>query len=373
MSVRATVIVFIILFSIGIFAVVILPFVLNKKPPSPGSDSLGANQAKEKEAEGKGVFRSDDGGKTWQQKSWVEGGEGSIASFQVNQIVRDPKDPSTLYLATAGNGLWVSRSRGDLWAKVRGDASGTLEPNANVLAVAVNPDDNKEWYVAVFQKNKGRVLRTGDGGFNFSEIYAAPLERYGVFDVYYDSPRRAVMIATGQGGLLETANQGQTWRVTRWFADGLVRLVVSAANSAVRFVVTPEGSVFRTEDRGKNWADITPAIRGFGGSTLNQRWFTDDFGGIYLGSSYGLLRSRDSGSSFEAPPLIIPPDVLPVLAVAVDPNNSAHVAVSAGGQIYRSKDDGESWEIISGPPGAKKVTHLLFDGKNSDTIYAAAN
>lgn len=372
MSTRATVIIFAAIFLLIVFLIVILPFVFRSRPesetPAASEEPAGAEQA----VENTGVFRTDDGGKTWQQKSWVEGGAGSIAAFKVNKLVQDPADPETLYLATDSRGLWVSKSRGDLWAEVK-DSNKILEPTASVLDIAVNPGNNKEWFVAVYQKNKGRVLKTSDAGRSFSEIYFTPVERFGVFGVYYDRALRAVSIATGQGGLLETADLGKKWRVVRWFSDGLIRLLVNPNNTAVRFVTTPKGSIFRTQDRGQSWADITPAVREFSGATSNQQWLMDEHGVLYLGSNYGLLRSRDGGSSFQALPLIIPPgDALPIIAIAVDPRGAARIVVSTNEQIYRSVDDGQSWEILASP-SPRKIVQLLVDPKNSETIYAVAN
>ena len=162
MSLRATVTVFAVIFALGMFAIVILPFILGARPPSaePKPASGGAPERTEQ-----GVFRSDDGGRTWQAKPWVEGSSASIAEFRVNRLVPDPTDPATLYLATDGSGLWVSRSRGELWAPVL-DQAGALEPVSNVLAVAVNLDAPREWYVAAFQKNRGRSSKRRDGKTN---------------------------------------------------------------------------------------------------------------------------------------------------------------------------------------------------------------
>lgn len=366
MSVRATIILFVLLFSAGLFLIVILPLVLSREP----AEDRPVRRAGKETIQELGLFRSDDGGRTWVEKSWVEGQASSVAAFKINRLIANPARPEMLFLATEENGLWLSENRGDLWAEVQ-DSAGVLKPNANVLDLAINPDDPQEWYVAAFQENRGRLLRTADGGKSFSEIYFTPVERYGVFDVHYDRGRKTVGIVTGQGGFLETADQGRTWRVVRWFSDGLIRLLVNPANEDVRLVVSPRGSIFRTLDRGQGWEDATPALRLYSGATANQRWLFDDFGTIYVGSNYGLLRSRNNASSFEAPPLIIPPDALPVLAVAIAPQNRRYIMVSAGGEIYRSKDSGETWEIMSGPTARKgKVRHLWLDAKNSETIYA---
>ncbi|MBI2055312.1 MAG: hypothetical protein HYT42_00235 [Candidatus Sungbacteria bacterium] len=199
-----------------------------------------------------------------------------------------------------------------------------------------------------------------------------PVERFGIFDVYYDRATHAARIVTGQGGLLETADQGRTWRVVRWFSEGLVKLLVNPIDTSIQLVVTPAGSVFRTEDRGLSWADLTPVLRDFPAATVDQKWLFGASGKLYLGSGYGLLRSPDSGTTFSPLELIIPPEALPILAIAADPQNSANLVVSAGSQIYRSKDDGATWSILT-TPTAKNIIQLLFDPRNSETIYAVAN
>lgn len=370
MTIRTAIIIFAVIFSIGILAIVILPFVLGVGPsslrPGPSREEPATEIAE-------GLFRSDDGGTSWQSRSWVEGSNETIAGLSINQVVHDPVDPATFYLLTDGNGLWISRSRGDLWALVV-DEAGVLEPTSNILAMAVNPQNRLEWYVAVFQKNRGWVLRSFDGGRNFRTIYSVSAERYGVFDIHFDVGRGVIGIATGQGGFFESGDHGRTWRVVRWFADGLVHLMVSPVNPSVRFVATSRGSLFRTQDYGASWVDITESYSGFTSTLKNQRWLMDQTGTIYLGSRHGLLRSRDNGTTFEAPPVIIPPDVLPVLAIAVDPGNSRHILVSAASQLFESRDDGQHWAILTLPAATAtrghRVTGLLIDAVEKDAIYA---
>ena len=369
MTIRTAIIIFAVIFSIGILAIVILPFVLGVGPSSPRP-----GPSTEEPAAGieQGLFRSDDGGTSWQSKSWVEGSNATIAGFRVNQIVPDPVDPATFYLLTDGNGLWISRSRGDLWAHVV-DEAGALEPTSNILAMAVNPRNRLEWYVAAFQKNRGSVLRSADGGRSFRAIYSVPAERYGVFDIHFDAGRGVIGIATGQGGFLESSDQGRTWRVVRWFADGLVRLMVSPVNPSIRFVATSRGGLFRTQDYGASWVDVTGSYSDITGTLKNQRWLMDQTGALYLGSRHGLLRSSDNGATFETPPIIIPPDALPVLAIAVDPVNSRRILVSANSQIFESRDDGQHWAILTSPAATvtkgHRVTALLMDAVERSVMY----
>ncbi len=366
MSTKTTIIISVAAFALFVFLIVVLPLLLGVRP-APSKPA-----AEEKPAEvipDQGVFRSDDGGRTWQAKFRTKDEVTTIAAFKVNWLIADPLDAARLYLATDGNGLWVSTNRGEHWEPVV-DQAGILEPEANVLALAVNPANTQAWYAAVFQKNRGRVLRTFDGGKTWREIYFTPLERFGVFDLHYDPASGILTIVTGQGGVLESEDKGDTWRVVRWFADGLVRLMVSPVNPGVRFVTTPGGSIFRTENRGETWVDATPALREFSGSTQNQRWLMDRRGVIYLGSNRGLLASYDSAATFEAPPLIIPPEALPVLAIAVDFQDSSRLIVAAGNQLYHSSDRGETWAILPSPTATKRISNLLIDREKPKTIYA---
>lgn len=361
MSTRTTIIIFGVLFAIGVTAIVILPFVLGGGPEEPDEVTPG-------EAVRRGVFRSDDGGRTWEAKVFIEGSADSIAGFQVNRLIQDPVDPATLYLLTDGNGLWVSRSRGDLWAPVN-DQSGVLDLQSNVLAMAVNPAKRTEWFVAVYQAKRGRVLATDDDGRTFREIYFTPVERFGVFDIHYDAGRGAVIIATGQGGLLESTDRGRAWRVVRFFADGLVRLVISPASPSLWFAVGSGGNLYRSEDRGVSWADVSDGFEEFSGAESDQSWVSDARGVLYLGSRHGLLASADRGETFTRLPLIVPPDALPILAVAPDPRSPSHLAVSAQNQIYATEDGGERWMILTAP-GEGRITRLLIDAERANTLYA---
>ena len=235
MNNRTTVIVFLAIFAVGIVVFVVLPFIFFRGPSEPVEEEPGVPPPAVTEAPTQGVFRSDDGGRTWKAADAIGGRIGSIAGFRVRRLIQHPTDSDTLFLATNGNGLWISQSRGELWAQIADDESvdGGLMANADILSVAVNPANPREWYVAAYQELRGRLFRSLDDGETFTEVYRTPSERFGVFDAYYDADQGALWIITGQGGLLESRDRGETWRVVRWFADGLILMLVSPRDEAV--------------------------------------------------------------------------------------------------------------------------------------------
>ncbi|MDO8600492.1 MAG: hypothetical protein Q7R73_02640, partial [bacterium] len=176
-----------------------------------------------------GLFRSDDGGAAWRAKNMGEE-DLDFAKQELFDLKIDPQNSSVLYAGTKGAGLWKSFDQGDTWQKPH-DAAQVLEAEADVYRIAIDPRDANRVYVAVFQQNRGKVLKSDNAAGFFTEVYASPLERFGVFDIFVDRQGQ-VFIATGAGEFLKSIDGGKSWRVVRRFADGLVRLFIDPLNSS---------------------------------------------------------------------------------------------------------------------------------------------
>ncbi|MBI2054917.1 MAG: hypothetical protein HYT39_02340 [Candidatus Sungbacteria bacterium] len=350
--------VIIILVIIVILAVAIGPFLISSSPTSRSSGS------------GTGVFKSADGGATW-QLSTRSSEVGILLPASILSFVFDPGNPKVIYLGTKGGGLWVSKNGGDSWARLI-DAKGVLQAFAEIYDISISAKNPKVMYLAIYQDNRGRVVKSTDGGITFEEIYFVPIERFGVFGAAVSSkdPNR-VSIATGQGGFLESLNGGKSWRVKKWFPDGLMRLISNPANSSEFYVVTRGGEMYRTNNSGESWTRLTEGYREFRGSTniLDVALDTLNPSIIYAASKFGLLGSRNSGNIWRAVPIIIPPEALPVRAVAVDPKNSNRIYISAASQVYASEDFGEHWQILHSP-ASSQVNMLRVSPKDAKTLYA---
>ena len=115
-----------------------------------------------------GVFRSTDGGKTWQKVLYKDDQTGAI------DVVFDPSNPSILYAALwqayrtpysmvsggPGSGLYRSADGGTTWTQIKGNGfpPGVL----GRIGVAVSAEPNRVY--ALIEADKGGLYRSDDGG-----------------------------------------------------------------------------------------------------------------------------------------------------------------------------------------------------------------
>ncbi|KKU52947.1 MAG: hypothetical protein A3A28_05615 [Candidatus Sungbacteria bacterium RIFCSPLOWO2_01_FULL_47_32] len=344
---------------LGIVFVIVLPFMLGYTPQTPQKASE-APEAKEV-----GIFRSQDKGGTWQRIVESENIV-PINAYPILDMTFHPRGSDIIFAGTKGGGLWRNVSKSNTWDKIQ-DKNNVLDASSQIYKIAVDKSNPQDIYLAAYQGDRGRVLKSTDGGGSFQEIYFTPVEKFGVFDLYVGGG--AVYMITGQGGFFISRDHGKSWRVVRWFLDGLIKLVVDPNNQSVMYILTPKGSIFRTTDSGESWLDISNYLSKYAGARLNQNLFIDQNSRLYLASNYGLITSKNQGKSWEEVPLIIPPQVLPVLSVAVSPDNASEIYVSASNELYKTEDGGKSWSVAASPSG-KKLTMIKVDPQSTNTIYA---
>ncbi|HEV3075596.1 MAG TPA: hypothetical protein VHB47_14340 [Thermoanaerobaculia bacterium] len=95
---------------------------------------------------GSHVWKTVDGGLTW---TAIDGtGTGALPDVEVNSIIIDPANPSSLYIGT-DMGIFVSTDDGQSWAKM------TAFPNASVEQLVVNVDDASRRTVYAFTHGRG--------------------------------------------------------------------------------------------------------------------------------------------------------------------------------------------------------------------------
>lgn len=377
-----------VIFVIILGLVVVIPFVLNIAGFNIwqfGSFGGGGKAA----LGGEGLLRSEDGGENWVNVARLAG-KGVSFPREILDLTFHATSSEIIFLGSKGAGLWKSMDGGKSWQKSV-DRARVLDPRADVYKVAISPSQPKIIYLAAFMSDRGRVLKSEDGGESFREVYFVTANRYGVFDLYVNPvDSNHVIIATGQGGALESRNGGRTWRVLRWFSEALTKLIVNPVFPGEILAITSSGKLFKTFDGGENWADLNEGLRVVeemrdtayapklsfnpfgGGSSFNslETVIPDprDFTTLYFGSGFGLFRSSNGGFSWDRLNVLIPPEALPVKSVAVHPRNSSLIFAAAANQIHKSNDGGVNWSVktldING-----RINKILIHPLRPETMF----
>ncbi len=124
----------------------------------------------------RGIFRTNDGGKTWEKVLFVNDEVGAV------DLIVDPKNSNVLYASTwrvlrtpyslesggPGSGLWKSTDGGNTWAEIT-RAGGLPQGTVGIIGVAVSPvDSNRVW--AIVEAEDGGLFRSDDAGANWKKI-----------------------------------------------------------------------------------------------------------------------------------------------------------------------------------------------------------
>jgi photosystem II stability/assembly factor-like uncharacterized protein len=223
--------------------------------------------------QGDGVYKSIDAGKTWKHVGLAD--TQAIARLRVH-----PTNPDIAYVAALGHpygpnserGVFRTRDGGKTWQKIlfKSDRAGAvdlcLDPkNPNVLFAAIWDVYRTPWSLSSGGPLSG-FFKSTDGGDHWTEITRAPglptgiIGKIGVSVSGADSKRVYAMIEADDGGLFVSDDGGATWKkineerkirqrafyYTRIYADPQKRDTVYVLNTAL----------FRSEDGGKTFKNL---------------------------------------------------------------------------------------------------------------------
>ncbi|HSM61622.1 MAG TPA: hypothetical protein VK849_12525 [Longimicrobiales bacterium] len=265
---------------------------------------------------GNGVYRSDDGGASWRHLGLAE-------TRHIGKIEVHPSDPDVAYVAALGNlwapsaerGVFRTRDGGRTWEKVL-----YVDAHTGAVDLVMDPSDPDVLYAATYQRlrrawgfNGGGpgsgIHKTTDGGDTWTELTtglpAGDKGRIGLA-IAASNPRvlnALVEHATEEGqGTYRSTDAGMTWeRVNPRNGRPMYYSEIFIDPSNENRVYTLATQSYVSEDGGRTFTQIALAPTYDVGVHADHHalWIDpNDSEHLYLGGDAGLHESYDGGRSF---------------------------------------------------------------------------
>ena len=241
----------------------------------------------------RGLFRTRDGGTTWQKILYVDDTTGCV------DIALDPADPSVIYAAMwqfrrspdfftsggPGSGLYKSTDGGETWRRLDKDLpAGEL----GRIAIAVMPSAPSTVY-AVVEAERTAFFRSEDRGESWTRTTdnRAVGGRPFYFSLLIPDPIDAKRVYKAGTNMLVTSDSGVTFRgVGGWVHSDIHALWINPGNPK-HMIVGTDGGVYISHNQGSGWIHVTnlPVSQFYHVAVDDQRPF-NVYGGLQDNGSW---------------------------------------------------------------------------------------
>jgi photosystem II stability/assembly factor-like uncharacterized protein len=269
---------------------------------------------------GDGIYRSDDGGKTWKNM-------GLKTSEHISKIIVHPEDSDTVWVASQGP-LWSSGGERGVYKTTDGGKTWTnvlkSGPWTGATDLLIDPRDPDRLYAALWQHQRTVAAYVGGGP---------------------------------ESGLWKSEDGGETWVELKTGLPGgnkgKTGLAISPINPDVVYAAIEtdrrEGGLWRSDNRGGSWTKMSDEVGQGTGPHYYQELYASPhhFDRIYLVSNTSRI-SNDGGKTWSD----LNNDTKHVddHAIAFRPDDPDYIVFGSDGGIYESYDHARTWRFIDNLP-----------------------
>lgn len=321
-----------------------------------------------------------------QTETWTSNG---LSGKNITTLVVDPTNPNVIYAGSyvVGVGIYKSVDGGDTWQpKNLG-----LSPYMATTAIAVDPHNPQVLFASALctgSLNNGGIYRSVNGGDSWTMVLRTPILNncmgfwgvaidpnnsnviYGVDGYYYLVPN--VYKSTDAGNTWAPKDNGMT-------AFDPLEIFVDPVDSQVLYVTSARDGVYKSTDGAESWA---PARTGLPGGRIEKLVIDPNNDQILYagtGDSGGLYKSIDGGASWTQ--MANGLNNYNVLDLAIDPQDpdilysAPYLLHNPPPGIYRTENGGRTWDPISDslPSNITLISALAIRSGTAQTLLAGTS
>jgi photosystem II stability/assembly factor-like uncharacterized protein len=295
---------------------------------------------------GWGVWSSADSG-----KSWLRHRKPFPLNSRIQALAVLPGEPRGI-VAAGDTGVFGSHDGGATWSRI-----GTPGDLPTVWSLAVDPNDANTLFAGTRPTG---IYRSRDGGAHWQQLPVGAATECSIGQAFVTrvlvdpGDSRTIWAGVEIDGVFRSDDGGDTWkRVVNGLFDPDVHDLTFAAGRSPRVLVSTNGELFWSDDRGETWTPVgvkakwpLPYARGVVVKPDDSRVVFAGCGETTTGETGAVLRSEDGGQTWRSLPLPVRPNAT-IWGLAMhpaDPNRI--VAFTLFGEVFVSDDAGESWRKI---------------------------
>jgi len=211
----------------------------------------------------RGVFRSKDGGKTWEKILFRNDSTGVV------DLIMDPNNPNVLYAGLwqagrtpwllssggKGSGLFKTTDGGDHWTEITRNPGLPAGIWGNIGITISGAKSDRIW--ANIEADSGGVFRSDDGGKTWIQTNSDRnlRQRAWYYTKIHADPKDTNVVYDNNVSFMKSVDGGKTFRPVRGLGHGDSHDLWIDPKNSNRMIESDDGGAEVSVDGGKNWSD----------------------------------------------------------------------------------------------------------------------